>query len=230
MPERSRGTAVDEAWVATRRTIATSFDRIATRYCERFADKLRSKPSDVAIVAAAAVGMPSGLAVEVGAGPGQVSEQLIAMSRAVAASDASAAQVATARQRNPELPVFVADLCALPFRPASIAGVFAYYCVMYGSADALDVVFSDWHKLLMPGGVAFLAVHAGVGHIQTDCFEGISVDIDLMKRDPDDLCARLERSGFAIEACVVRAPFTYEVDSQRCFVVAKKPATVPSPR
>ena len=53
-----------------------------------------------------------------------------------------------------------------------------------------------------------------------DLYRGRTVDLTVVLRDPYELVAQLERSGFSVEECVIRQPYPDEWQSERCYVVA----------
>jgi SAM-dependent methyltransferase len=136
-------------------------------------------------------------------------------------SDASWGQLTEARALDRSPPLVAADLAGLPVGAGSLGGIVGFYCLIYGPAEHLDPVFADWHRALEPGGVAAIAVHAGHGEIHADRWEGRSVDMTVVLRDPDDVARRLRRSGFVVHEQAVRPPYTDE-NTDRCYIVATR--------
>jgi SAM-dependent methyltransferase len=214
---------VNDDWTrATVRAVA-SFDKIADLYGRAFADKLECKPFDQQLFDALAARLPTDQPVlEVGAGPGQVSTHLARYGLTVVASDASLGQLRHARALDPVRRLVAADLACLPVRSGCLAGIIAYYCLMYGPAVHLDGVFAEWYRALRSDGLAAIAVHAGTGTIHATEWQGRPVDIQLTMREPDDLIARLRHAGFVVDTCVVRRPYTDEHPTDRCYIIARR--------
>lgn len=200
-----------------------SFDRIADLYGAEYADKFDTKPVEQRWFELAIGRFPAGRPVlEVGAGPAQVSIFLASRGVPVVASDASVDQIRQAARFAPHLPLLAVDLARLPFADGTLGGIVAYYCLMYGPAKLLDGVFAQWRRALAVGGLALIVVHAGEGVLHTGEFRGRPTDINLVRRDPDDLCDRLTAAGFAIETRAMRRPVGAEAPSDRLFVMARR--------
>ncbi|MGZ4688429.1 MAG: class I SAM-dependent methyltransferase [Acidimicrobiia bacterium] len=166
--------------------------------------------------------IPEHPAFEVGAGPGHIGGYLRARGVPVVASDASPAQMAQARILDPTLPIVVADLARLPSRPESLGAVVAFYCLIYGPTDLLDGALRDWHQALVPNGLVLIAVHAGVGSLSVEEWQGRRCELTMELRDPDDLARRLQAQGFVIERQVTRPPYDAEHATDRAYILARR--------
>jgi len=212
---------VNEAWRRRRADVARTFDTVADLYRRSFAGELEGKPADRAVLARMAAAVPAGRPVlEVGAGPGQVGAELARHGVAVVVSDASAGQLGQARVLHPERPLVLADLGALPVGEATLGGVLAFYCLIYGPVRDIESVFADWARALVPGAPVALAVHAGEGSIHAEAFEGRPVDLTVELRRPDALVDLLKRTGFAVVERQERPPYPGEHPTERCCIVA----------
>ena len=201
--------------------MTASFDRIADLYRREFAGELDRKPFDRELLERVARRFPGGPPVlEVGSGPAHVGAYLRARGVRVIASDASVGQLREARALDAARPVLAADLGRLPARAGALAGIVAFYCLIYGPAEDLGRVFAEWHRALRPGGVALIAVHAGDGAIHFDEWFGRTVDVTIVLRDPDTLVAHLEANGFVVDERTVRPPYEDEHQTNRCYVIA----------
>lgn len=201
---------------------------MADLYRQEFADELDSKPLDQTLLIDFAQrvrrGVPGLPVLEVGSGPAHIGAFLADLGIRVVASDASPGQVAQARILDATRPLVVADLARLPSRPRSLAGIVAFYCLIYGPPDPLESVFEDWRRALTPSGLVLIAVHAGVGSVSVQEWHGRPVDLTVVLRDPADLTRRLGNQGFAIEQQVTRPPYDDEHHADRCYVLARSVA------
>jgi len=212
---------VNDHWREETARVTASFDRVADLYRREFADELDRKPFDRDLLDRVAGRFPPDLTVlEVGAGPAHIAAYLADRGVRVVASDASVGQLHEAHTLDAARPLIAADLARLPVRPGALAGIVAFYCLIYGPAEHLDAVFAEWHRALQPGGVAVIAVHAGAGTAHADEWFGRPVDMTLVLRDPDDLVTRLDAGGFVVEERTVRPPYDDEHQTDRCYVVA----------
>ena len=216
---------MSEDWERRRAAVAGSFDAIAELYRREFSSELDHKPFDRALLDRVAGLLPAGRPVfEVGAGPGQVGLYLAGRGVPVVCSDASIGQLHEARLLDAHRSLVVADLIRLPVAPMRLAGVLAFYCLIYGPSDALDPVFDDWFSALTPGGLVVASVHAGEGtRTHHADWQGQSVDITVTLRDPDDLVERMAGAGLEVIESTRRAPYSEEGDTERVYVVARRP-------
>lgn len=210
-------------WRTETARVAASYDTIADLYRRQFADELERKPFDRDLLSRVAGRFTAGRPVlEVGAGPGHVAAYLAQHGVAGVVSDVSLGQLREARVLDPARGLVASDLARLPVRPGSLAGVVAFYCLIFGAAEHLDEVFADWYRALGPGGLAVVAVHAGRRTTHVDEWQGRAVDLTFVLRDPDDLAARVEQAGFAVEEQTVRPPYEDEHPTDRCYLVATR--------
>ena len=102
-------------------------------------------------------------------GPGYVAAAAAAREAIVTAGDFSAAMVAEARRRHPDLDIQAADAEALPFPDGSVDAVVMNIGVLHLAQP--DLAFAEAHRVLRPGGrFAFTAwatpeVSVGLGMV-----------------------------------------------------------------
>src|SRR5262245_56957870 len=134
------GSAWDDKTDHLRRTL----DAVADLYRARFTDELDGKPYDRMLLddvggrmaaVAAETGRPS---LEVGGGPGHIGARVAAQGAPVVVSDTSLGQLREARVYDSRRPLLAADMARLPVRSASLSGIVAFFCLIYGDADRLD--------------------------------------------------------------------------------------------
>ncbi len=78
---------------------------------------------------------------------------------------------------------------------AGVGGLCAWYSVIHIPDDVLPAVFAEFHRVLVPGGVALLAFQIGdrPRHL-TEAF-GESVDLMFHRRHPETIAELLQRCG-----------------------------------
>jgi SAM-dependent methyltransferase len=215
---------VSEDWRGERVRVAASFDAIADLYRREFADELDRKPFDRELLDRVAAMFVRGRPVlDVGAGPGHVGAYVSAHGVPVVVSDVSTGQLSEARAHDPVRRLVVADLARLPAGPGTLGGILAFYCLIYGPAELLDGVFVDWRQVLAPGALALVAVHVGSGALHVEDWQGRTVDMTVVLRDPDDLVSRIERGGLEVLERTVRPPYSDEHPTDRCYLVVRRP-------
>jgi SAM-dependent methyltransferase len=212
---------MSDAWNIERRRVSRSFDAVADAYREMFAEELEGKPFDRELLDRVASDLPAGPVIEVGAGPGQIGKYLADRGIPMIETDSSVGQLREARVLHARAPLVVSDLAALPTRPNSLAGILAFYCLIYGPPGPLDAVFASWHAALMPRGLVVIAVHSGDGSRSAREWRGRTIDLTVVERDPVALRRQVEAAGFGITAHVVRDPYDGE-ETERCYIIAER--------
>jgi ubiquinone/menaquinone biosynthesis C-methylase UbiE len=144
--------------VAPRRIVRAGYDRVADWYlaARRVGDDADLLPALVARLAAGDTVLDAGC----GAGVPFMAD-LLAADLAVVGLDLSAAQLALARTRVPGAHLVHGDLTALPFADASFAGLISIYAVIHVPRTEHPAVFSEFRRVLRPGGAALLCLGAG---------------------------------------------------------------------
>lgn len=202
-----------------------SYDRVARAYAELFDDELRHKPLDRALLDCFAeqVG-PLDPVGDLGCGPGQVSRYLYERGLTLLGIDLSAAMIAVARERNPEITFHQGSLVTLDAADGTWGGIVAFYSIIHLTDDELPRAFGEFRRVLRPGGLLLVAFHIGDETVHRDELWGEPVDLDFRFYQPATIARLLETAGFAIEATIARAPYTVvEYPSQRAYLLARKP-------
>lgn len=201
--------------------LRTGYASIARGYREQLADELAGKPLDRAFLAAFAERC-TGQIVEVGCGPGQVAKFLAGCGARVEGTDLSPAMIDEARALCPALSFRVADMFALPYADASLAGLVAFYAIVHLRTAELAAPFREWHRVLAPGGLVALAFHQGTDVVHVDEMFGATTNLDFVMHPPDAVVEALITAGFTLEARLDRAPYPgVEHPSQRTYLLAR---------
>jgi len=150
--------------------------------------------------AAFAASLPDGARrLDLGCGPALYAPLL---GRPLVGTDVAFAMCAEARRAAPDAPVVRHDLEALPFRPGSFAGVWAWKCLQHVPADRLPGALAELHRALPVGGRLALALFRGG---EQRVYEEVSPsDDDFPGRlftwwEPEPLTELLAGAGFDVE-------------------------------
>ncbi|HEY4398028.1 MAG TPA: class I SAM-dependent methyltransferase [Acidimicrobiia bacterium] len=143
---------------ARHEVVRRGYDEIADRYLEA-----RVTGGDLALLPELVARLSVGDAVlDAGCGAGvPVTTQLVDADLEVVGIDVSSAQVRLARSHSPGARLAQADLVALPFDDGSFAGLVSYYAVIHVPRSEHRLVFDEFRRVLVPGGVALLCLGAG---------------------------------------------------------------------
>ena len=143
---------------ARHEVVRRGYDEIADRYLAA-----RVTGGDLALLPELVGRLSSGDAVlDAGCGAGvPVTTQLVDADLEVVGIDLSSAQVRLAGSHSPGAHIAQADLVALPFGDRSFDGLVSYYAVIHVPRSEHRVIFDEFRRVLVPGGVALLCLGAG---------------------------------------------------------------------
>jgi SAM-dependent methyltransferase len=183
------------------------YDLTAAVYAERFHDHLHDKPLDRGMLAgfAGLVGR-EGVVADVGCGTGATSRIFADFGLDVVGVDLSPNMIAEARRLNPDLSFHVGSMTRLDFDDGCFHGVCAWYSAIHIPDEPLPQVFSEFRRVLRPGGLALVAFQVGDRpRIFKEMF-GEQVALTFYRRQPDVVAQLLDEAGLMPYAGLVREP------------------------
>jgi SAM-dependent methyltransferase len=141
------------------------YDDMAGEYFEMFRDSLRERPFDRAAFAAFAevvkeTGNPRVL--DLGCGPGYVTEHLRGLGLEAQGIDLSPEMIALARKAYPGIGFELGDMTAVALPDESLGGVLSRSSIIHLPPEELPEVFGECLRLLAPGGHFLLMFQADV--------------------------------------------------------------------
>jgi SAM-dependent methyltransferase len=214
--------------VSDSRATRDSYDRVAERYAAEVGGELAHKPLDRALLDVFAELTAGGTVVDAGCGPGHVAAYLAARGAEVLGVDLSPGMCAVAG-RDSVLPVLAADMTALPFQDAALAGVVSLYAVIHLGGDARLAAYREFARVLRPGGHALIAFHTsdaetptGGARTRADWWDQ-PVDLTFHFLDPDQEVRALEVAGLDLVARLDREPVPeHEHPSRRSYLLLRR--------
>lgn len=206
-----------------RKSLIETYDRVAKQYAEEFFDELSKKPFDRTLLdrLAARVGR-HGPVCEIGCGPGQIARYLKDQGVDIFGLDLSLEMIACARELNRDIEFERGNMLKLDAADGAWAGIVAFYAIIHLCREELPEAFSEFHRVLQPGGALLLAFHGGEGEAHTDDWFGTGVSVSANLFEGDEVALLLVSAGFEIEDILERPPYDFEYQSRRIYVFARK--------
>jgi len=204
----------------------TFYDAVAEDYAEMFAGE-RTEPRDGTVLAAFAelvTRAGGGQVADLGCGPGRTTTHLASLGLDVFGLDLSESMLAIARRENPGLRFRQGSMLALNLPDGTLAGAVSWYSSIHTPVNQLPSLFTEFGRVLAPGGHLLLAFQAGDRPLTLDRPFGHPVRLDFERRRPERVAELLVAAGFAVRSRTVReADEELGESSAQAFLVARKP-------
>lgn len=213
--------------------VAAAYARVAPAYAEKLISELDHKPLDRWLLDRVA-SETNGPIVDLGCGPGHCTARLAAGGATVVGIDLSPEMIEQAREHFPaaDFPAVefeVGDLGRL-LRPRSAPGwaaITAWYSLVHLAASELADTIAGLTRVLDPGGLLAVAVHLGDQIQHVDEWWDQPVDLDFVFHDREQVLAAVAGAGLVDIEWYTRGPYPgAEVDTNRLYVLARKPTSV----
>jgi SAM-dependent methyltransferase len=198
-----------------------AYDAVAPLYAELFGNVLETMPLERALLAAFAElvqAHDAGPIADIGCGPGHVTAHLHALGPVTFGVDLSPAMVELARRAHPELRFEEGSMTALDLADGVLGGILTSYSVIHTPPRQLPAVFTEFHRVLAPGGHLLLGFFAGDDPVPQEFDHKVTL---AYRWSPGGLADLLRRAGFAEVARLVREPHDGERFQQAHLLVRK---------
>lgn len=209
-----------------RRTRA-GYDATAVEFAPLLDGYLADKPIDRSMLRAFAelvAGSGNRTVADVGCGTGATTSLLAEAGVDAAGFDLSPNMIAHARRLHPGLDFTVGSMTDLALPDGQLGGICAWYSIIHMPDDVVPHVFSEFHRMLSPGGYVLLAFQVGDRPRElTEAF-GHRVDLTFHRRRPSDVTASLVAAGFTGYAQLLREPDANDSmeSTQQAFLIVRK--------
>jgi ubiquinone/menaquinone biosynthesis C-methylase UbiE len=208
--------------------VQSGYDLVADEYARRISDELRHKALDCRLLDRFAESVRnSGIACDLGCGPGHIARYLHGRGIQVCGMDLSSGMVERARRLNPGIEFNQGDMRTLPVRDNTWAGIAAFYAIVHLPLPDLDRSLREMMRVLAPGGRLLLSFHIGEDTAQIESLWESGAALEFHFFRVSTVRGSIERAGFEIEEIIERDPYAPEVEyqSRRAYIFAQKPAT-----
>lgn len=206
------------------RTVRAAYDATAADYAAAFADDLDKLPLDRSVLDAAVDKLePGATVVDLGCGPGQVSQYLADRGARTIGVDLAPEMLAQAARRTRGLDFAGGDMRALPFGPQVFSAAVAFYSIQHLPRVELPSVLGEIRRVLAPGGVLVIATHLGAGEVTVDEFLGHAIEpVGGTMYGSEELRAALARHSFGVDRTWYRESLPHEHPSRRIYLIGRR--------
>lgn len=193
-----------------------NYDQVAAAYAEHFIDELRHKPFDTTMLDWLMVRVGDlGPICDMGCGPGQIAAYMHSRGAPVCGLDLSPAMVNEATDRNPAIEFRQGDMLELTdVADETFGAIAAFYAIVNIAPALLPRAFTEFRRVLRPGGVLLLSFHVGLEVRHLDEMLGVKVALDFYFRESVDVRNELRAAGFNVTEMIEREPYPEAVEHQ----------------
>jgi ubiquinone/menaquinone biosynthesis C-methylase UbiE len=133
---------------------------------------------------------------DVGCGPGGHTAALRESGLDAFGVDLAPGMVEVARQAHPGVPFEVGSMHRLGRADGSLGGVLAAYSIIHVPRPERARVFTEFFRVLAPGGLVMLVFQIGDEQGRREEFHGHRIGIDWYRQQPDEVARLLRDAGF----------------------------------
>jgi SAM-dependent methyltransferase len=201
-----------------------AYNLAAQRYHDLFHGEMHEKEYDRNLLDGFASHFDrNSLICDAGCGPsGHIGRYVFEKGIPVLGVDIADRCVELARQHNPTMPFERGDIGESVFAERTFDGIIAYYSIINTPKDCVGRLFSEFHRILKPGGYLLIAVKAGTTEGYLTELLGIRTDIYFSLFTPDEIRRYYEEAGFCVELLEQRNPYDSEINADRIFAIGRK--------
>jgi SAM-dependent methyltransferase len=196
-----------------------AYDAVATRYAELFGNVLETLPMERAMLTAFAELVQAGPVADVGCGPGHVTAHLHALGPVTFGIDLSTEMVALARRAHPGLRFDEGSMTALDLADGALGGILANFSIIHTPPRQLPAVFTEFQRVLAPGGHLLLGFFAGDDPVPQEFDHKVTL---AYRWSPDSLAELLRQAGFVEVARLLREPHEDERQFRQAQLLVRK--------
>lgn len=206
----------------------SAYDAVAADYARLLRDMGYEAPIDLSTIEHFIAELPVGARIlDAGCGAGRMLTHLATLGSGLnlAGVDLSPGMIDEARSKHPDLLLRVGDISSMPFANCDFDGIVSWYSIIHLEPENLPCVFSEFARVLRPGGLALVAFQCGSGSRTIHRAYGQDVTLEAVLHSFADVSAALVAAGLEIKTRLERGPRQSERHTQG-FVVARVPLRV----
>lgn len=206
--------------------LRAAHDVLAEFYVDRLADAMDRMPADRAVLGmfcdlVTSTGLGSAVG-DIGCGTGRLAPFLAARGLSPRGIDLSPQMVRVARRDYPDFPFDVADLRALPFEDASLAGAVCWYSLIFLAPSDRPAAFGELARVVKPGGHLVAAFKVGDNQlVRAGRSTNLGVEFDVYWLPPEEMARQITDAGF-IPVFWAGRPAEEQEGSPQGFLIARR--------
>lgn len=201
-----------------------AYDKIAAKYHEDFNNEMQQKEYDRLLLDRFSAMLDVGSRIcDAGCGPSaHIGKYLSDKGHRVTGIDISSRCIDIAKRNNPDMPCEVADIRNTGFGDNTFDAVISFYSIIYTPKMYVGEIFSEFRRILRPGGKLLVVVKKGTdeGLIDHEYYEGNSVHFTHFMEN--ELEQFFSAAKFEIQFLDVRKPYDFEFNVDRIYGIASK--------
>ncbi|MFD1049700.1 class I SAM-dependent methyltransferase [Kibdelosporangium lantanae] len=203
--------------------IRTAYNTVADDYHKLVQPMYDTLPFEKAMLGAFAE-LVEGKVADVGCGPGHLTAYMAeALGLDAFGIDLSPEMITVARREYPAFDFSVGSMLALDLPDGELGGVLASYSIIHMPPTEHPKAFSEFHRVLRPGGHVLVMFHVGTEIRHLSHAYGHDIDLDVHGLDPVAVTWMLEDAGFRVLAKMDRARSFEGERTDKCYIVAQRP-------
>jgi len=201
-----------------------AYRRAAHIYRDLFRDELDGKHYDRQLLDRFAARFGEGEPVlDAGCGPiFHIGRYLADRGVAVEGVDLSERCVALARELNPGAVISQGDFADLDTGDGRYQGVLSYYSIIHAPKREIGRFFTEFRRVLRPGGALLVVVKAGEGEGWMEDVLDTGARIWFSYFDEAEVEGYYREAGFEIEFMERRQPYDTEIENDRIYAIGVK--------
>lgn len=201
-----------------------AYNRAAETYHRRFADELKEKAYDRNLLDAFAGRFAPGARIcDAGCGPSaHVGRYLYEKGLKVVGVDLSDRCIGMARALYPDMAFRREDMSRMRFPGDFFDGILAYYSIIHAPKNLVCRYFTEFRRVLKPGGSLLVAVKAGDTEGLAGNLLGIGTGIWFSLFSEPEIAGLFAAAGFEIDFLERRNPYDFEIRNERIFAMGRK--------
>jgi ubiquinone/menaquinone biosynthesis C-methylase UbiE len=200
-----------------------AYSNISESYKNLYINELDSKPIDRKIYDLFFDrAQNKGLILEIGCGPGEISNYLWDKGLKITGIDLSEKMIAEAHKYNPSIPFEVGDVFNLKHLDNSISGIVAPYLIVNFTIKETFEAFLEIYRVLKQNSYFLLSFHIGNNNKKTfmDLItKGTNLTFTFFR--VNTIKRLLKKTGFEITEVIIKEPYKGEITT-RSFIFSYK--------